>query len=150
MSCFWREKNLPKDGCLMKKMLFVLYALFLTSSSLFATENYSNVKTAGNFLYVSAQFPIDPVTGKLVHGNMGELTDITLDHIQYLLHNKGFKMSDVVKTEVYLTDIRDYEDMDAAYGERFPYQYPPTRDVVVSKKLLNNATIQISCIAYKN
>lgn len=134
----------------MKRVLFALSALCFTSTSFCATANYSNAKTAGDFLYVSAQFPIDPDTGKMVEGEMGELTDITLDHIQHILHKKGFKMKDVVKTEVYLNDIRDFEAMDATYGERFPYQFPPARDIIVSPELLNNSRIQISCVAYKH
>lgn len=130
-------------------MLFVLSALCLTNAGFCATENYSNAKKAGNFLYVSAQFPIDPSTGKMVDGKIGELTDIALDHVQHILHTKGYKMQDVVKTEVYLSDIRDFEGMDAAYGDRFPYQFPPARDIIVSKQMLNNSKIQISCIAYK-
>lgn len=134
----------------MKKVLFALSALCFTSTGFCAAVNYSNAKTAGDFLYVSAQFPIDPITGKMVEGEMGELTDITLDHIQHILHKKGFKMKDVVKTEVYLNDIRDFEAMDAIYGERFPDQFPPARDIIVSPELLNNSRIQISCIAYKH
>ena len=134
----------------MKSLLFALSALLFTSAGYCTTANYSNAVTAGNFLYVSAQFPIDPVSGQIVEGEMGELTDITLDHIQHILHKKGFKMKDVIKTEVYLSDIRDFDGMDAVYGVRFPYQFPPARDVIVSPQLLNNSRIQISCIAYKH
>ncbi len=133
----------------MRKMLFILSAFSLSSTGFCATTNFSNGKTAGDLLYVSAQFPIDPVTGQMMEGDIGQLTDITLDHIQHILHKKGYKMQDVVKTEVYLIDIRDFEMMDATYGERFPYQFPPARDIIVAPQLLNNSRIQISCIAYK-
>ena len=56
-------------------------------------------------------------------------------------------MNQIVKTEVYLTDIRNFESMDSAYGERFPFQFPPARDVIEVSKLLNNSPISISCIA---
>jgi 2-iminobutanoate/2-iminopropanoate deaminase len=58
-------------------------------------------------------------------------------------------MKDVEQTVVYLTDIRDYDQMDAVFAARFPYQFPPTRDVIVVADLPNNASIEISCIAHK-
>jgi 2-iminobutanoate/2-iminopropanoate deaminase len=138
-----------KNGDVMKCMSLIVSALLYTSSA-FCTAHQSNAVTAGDFLYVSAQFPIDPTTGKMVEGDVGTLTNLVIDHIQHVLHNKGFKLKNVVKTEVCLNDIRDFESMDEAYGVRFHSSFPPARDVSVSPQLLYNSPIQISCIAYKN
>lgn len=132
----------------MKRILFILSAVLFANHSFCAAADYSQAITAGNFLYVSAQFPIDPSTGKMMEGEMEELTHLTIDHMKHWLLVKGYKMKDVIKTEVYLTDIRDYDAMNAAYAKRFHFQFPPARDVIVVPQLPNNSRIQISCIAY--
>lgn len=132
----------------MKKFLTFMLAMFLTNSAFSATPDYSESVTAGNFVYVSAQLPIDPLTGQIVQGDMITLTNLLIDHIQHQLHIKGLTLRQVIKTEVYLTDVRDFPLMDSAYGARFHFSFPPARDVVVAANLLNNSPIQISCIAY--
>ena len=114
------------------------------------TSTYSEAVNAGDVLYISAQLPLDPSTGQIVHGDMETLTNLVIDHIQHLLHLNGMKMNQVVKTQVYLQDIRNYQAMDNAYHSRFCFQYPPARDVVEVSNLLYNAPIEISCIAYRN
>jgi 2-iminobutanoate/2-iminopropanoate deaminase len=135
----------------MFRTLLVLLSFFVSAKSYSnQPQDYSNAVTAGDFLYVSGQFPIDPVTGKMAHGSMEDLTNLTLDYIEHILHVKGFKMNQVVKTEVFLVDMRDFDQMDAAYASRFNSQHPPARDVTQSAKLQNNARVEISCVAYKN
>ncbi len=134
---------------MMKKSLFLLSALLFSGSAFCSGPTYSQVVTAGDFAYVSAQLPIDPTTGKIVQGDITTLTNLVIDHIQHELHVKGFTLKQVIKTEVSLYDIRDYDQMDAAYGLRFNFTYPPARDVIQAANLPSNASIQISCIAYR-
>ena len=134
----------------MKKVLVLMMSLFLTNNAFSATSDYSEVVQAGKFLYISSQLPMDPTTGQIVQGDMITLTNLVIDHIQSQLQLKGFKLSQVIKTEVYLTDVRDFQLMDSAYRTRFNFISPPTRDIVVAANLLNNSPIQISCVAYKN
>ncbi len=115
-----------------------------------ATPAYSNAVNAGDLLYISGQFPIDPITGRIATGDMQTLTNLTIDQIQHWLHDNGMTMRQVVKTEVYLTDIRDFDMMDAAYTARFNLQYPPARDVIAVSSLSYNSRIMISCIACKS
>lgn len=134
----------------MKRFFGLMASVFLTTQAFVTAATYSEAVTAGDFLYISSQLPVDPATGQIVQGDMETLTNVVIDHIQHLLHQKGLKMNQVVKTEVYLTDIRNYAGMDSAYGQRFHFQYPPARDVIEVSELLYNAPIAISCIAYKN
>jgi 2-iminobutanoate/2-iminopropanoate deaminase len=135
----------------MKRILALLSVFVFTSGTYcVANPTYSEAVTAGDYVYVSAQYPIDPSTGQIVVGNIDTLTNVVLDNLQHQLHVKGYTMNQVIKTEVYLTDIRYYDSMDAAYGARFPFQYPPARDVIQVAGLLQNSPISISCIAYKH
>ena len=134
----------------MSRLLFLLTSVVLTSASFCAfTNSYSNAVMAGEFLYVSGQIPIDPETGRMIQGDIEVLTNAVLDNIEHILRCKGFKMKQVVKTQVYLSDVRDYQGMDAAYASRFDFPHPPARDVVEVSNLLNNARIEISCIAHR-
>ncbi len=132
----------------MKHLLFLFSACILTCGICHVEANESEAVTAGDFLYVSGQYPIDPTTGKLVVADMQTLTNLVLDNIQHQLHLKGYNMQQVIKTEVYLTDIRNYQAMDAAYSLRFDVKYPPARDVIQVSNLLYTSPIVISCIAY--
>lgn len=135
----------------MKRFIILMGAFLLTGQAhLTATMSYSNAVNAGNYLYISGQFPIDPSTGKISTGNMHTLTNLALDQVQHWLTVNGFTMNQVVATQVYLTDIRDYNMMDAAYAARFAISVPPTRDVIAVPSLLNNSRIEISCIACKS
>lgn len=116
-----------------------------------ATPNatYSNAVTAGDYLYVSAQVPVDPNTGVMIQGDVEELMNQAMSNLYHVVLLKGFTMKQVVKTTVYLTDIRDYDTMNATYANWFPYQYPPARDVMAVSNLPFNARLQVSCVAYK-
>jgi 2-iminobutanoate/2-iminopropanoate deaminase len=134
---------------MIKRILSLFSACILISGACDVEANQSEAVTAGEYLYVSGQYPIDPTTGKLVLADMETLTNLVIDNLQHQLHVKGFVMKEVIKTEVYLTDIRNYEAMDNAYGLRFNVQYPPARDVIQVSNLLYTSPIVISCIAYK-
>ena len=134
----------------MKRYFALMAALLLVGGASSVTAStYSNAVTAGDYLYVSAQLPVDE-SGSVIVGDMQTLTNYVLDQVQHLLRVKGFDMQQVVKTEVYLTDMRNYDAMDSTYGSRFNFRYPPARDVVVASGLPYNSPIQISCIAYKH
>lgn len=111
--------------------------------------NYSAAATAGDFIYVSGQYPVDLRTGVMVNGDIETLTDQVIDNMKHVLKANGADLKDVISTTVYLTDIRDYSAMDEAYGKSFKSKYPPTRNVVAVSELAYNARIQISCVAYK-
>lgn len=137
-------------GDFMFRSLFFLCAMICSISGFCdQNANYSSAVTAGDFIYVSAQLPVDPLTGMLIEGDIETLTNQVIDNIEHLLKIKGVTLKQVIKTEVYLKDIRDYQAMDSAYGERFNFQYPPARDVVGGVHLPFNARIEISCVAYK-
>jgi len=139
-----------KDGDVMKKLLFVLSAFLFTGSAFCSSHpTFSPVVNAGDFLYVSAQFPIDSTTGKIISGDMETLTNQVMSNLVHLLHLNGVTLHQVIKTEVCLTDIRDYDSMNSAYGQWFSFKFPPARDVMQVSNLLYNSPIQISCIAYR-
>lgn len=80
---------------------------------------YSQAVAAGGFVFVSGQGPKDPATGKSVEGGIAGQTRQALRNISSILGEAGLGLSDVVKANVYLKDIRDFRAFDAAYAEAF-------------------------------
>lgn len=93
---------------------------------------YSRAVWAGDLLLCSGQTPIDPATGALVEGDVGTQTMRVFDNLEAVLQDAGLTMDDVVKCNVYLTDMADFAAMNAAYERRFARPYPARTTVAVA------------------
>lgn len=109
---------------------------------------YSHAVRAGDFIYVSGQGPIDPVTNEFSFGSIEHEARIVLNNIQLILEAAGASMSDVVKCSVFLRDGGDFAAMNAVYGEYFG-ENKPARTTVESKFANPTMKLEIDCIAYK-
>ena len=109
---------------------------------------YSQAVVAGDYLFVSGQIPIDPATGKLVNGGIQEQTLKVIENIEAILSASGTSLISVVKTEVYLCDIKSFNAMNEIYTKKFNHEIKPARQVLEVCKLPMDATIEISCIAF--
>ncbi|MBY0491756.1 MAG: Rid family detoxifying hydrolase [Gemmatimonadaceae bacterium] len=109
---------------------------------------YSHAVWAGKLLYCSGQTPIDPATGKLIEGDVEAQTRRIFETIALILDDAGLDMNDVVKCNVYLTDMADFAAMNKAYGEAFQAPYPARTTVAVAGLPLG-ARVEIEAIARK-
>jgi 2-iminobutanoate/2-iminopropanoate deaminase len=109
---------------------------------------YSPAVRAGDFIFVSGQGPIDPVTDKMAVGDVEMQTRLTLSNIQRILKTCGAALDDVVKCSVFLRDISEFKKMNAAYSEFFPTNRP-ARTTVEAKFHQAEMLVEIDCIAYK-
>ncbi|HKM12286.1 MAG TPA: RidA family protein [Bacteroidales bacterium] len=89
-----------------------------------AVGPYSQAIVAGNTIYVSGQLPIDAATGEFAPGGVREQIHQIFKNIGYILEEAGYDFSDVVKTTVYLTDMKDFAVMNEVYAEYFSKPYP--------------------------
>jgi len=108
---------------------------------------YSHAVRAGDFLFISGLGPVDPGTGNVVKGTIEHETRRTLDNLMILLKSAGRTAADVVKTTVYLLDIKDFAEMNAVYASYFP-QNPPARTTIQGAGLPAGISIEIDAIAY--
>src|SRR5687768_6846030 len=92
---------------------------------------YSAAIWAGDLLYLSGQTPVDPATGELVKGDVEAQTHRAFDNLAAVLVDAGLTMDDVIKCNVYLTDMDDFASMNAAYSTRFAKPYPARTTVAV-------------------
>jgi len=109
---------------------------------------YSHAVWAGNLLYSSGQAAVDPATGKLVEGGIGEQTRQTFDNLEAVLKDAGLSMENVVKVNVYLTSMSNFAGMNAVYQTRFTAPYPARTTVAVAELPLN-ALVEIELLAEK-
>lgn len=108
---------------------------------------YSQAIRAGDFLFVSGQIPIDPSTGALVDGGIGEQTHRVLKNLDAILRAAGTSFNRVVKTTVYLADMGEFTAMNAIYAEYFPAPAPARATVQVAR-LPRDVRVEIDVTAY--
>jgi 2-iminobutanoate/2-iminopropanoate deaminase len=111
-----------------------------------AVGPYSQGVWAGDLLYLSGQAPLDPATGKLVEGDVGLQTRRVFDNLEAVLAGAGLTMHDVVKCNVYLTDMGDFTAMNEVYGQRFTPPFPARSTVAVAGLPLG-ARVEIELVA---
>ncbi len=118
-----------------------------TNSAPQAIGPYSQGIVCGNFLFVSEQIAIDPSTGELVSGDIKAQTERVLENIKAIIEAAGGKMSDIVKTTCFLTDLKNFREFNETYAKFFDDD-PPARTTVEVSSLPKGALIGIDAIAY--
>jgi 2-iminobutanoate/2-iminopropanoate deaminase len=109
---------------------------------------YSPAVRAGDFIYVSGQGPVDPVTDKISAGDIQHETRLVLSNVQRILEACGATPADVVKCSVFLKDGRDFAQMNEVYAEFFGPNRP-ARTTVEAKFATPEMRVEIDCVAYK-
>lgn len=111
---------------------------------------YAQAIRTGNVLYCSGQTPIHPVSMKIESPGIEEQTLRVIQNLEAVLQGAGLLLSDIVKTNVYLTDMTDFDKMNAVYASSFG-THRPARTTVAVKGLPLGARIEMECIAeFKN
>jgi 2-iminobutanoate/2-iminopropanoate deaminase len=106
---------------------------------------YSQAISANNFLFISGQLPVDPASGKLLDGGIGDKTRQILRNAEVIANEAGTHLGKVVKTTIFLTDLGDFQSVNAAYGEYFS-EAPPARSTVQVAALPLGSNIEIEFI----
>ena len=113
-----------------------------------AVGPYSQAIVAGNTIYVSGQLPIDAATGEFAPGGVREQVHQIFKNIGYILKEAGYDFDNVVKTTVYLTDMKDFAVMNEVYAEYYSKPYP-ARVAFAVVGLPKAALVEVDVIAVK-
>jgi 2-iminobutanoate/2-iminopropanoate deaminase len=105
---------------------------------------YSQAIRVGNMLFVAGQASLTPKGP--VHGSIKDQTRQTLENIKSILEAGGARLSDVVKTTVFLADMEDFQAMNEVYKEYFK-EKPPARSTIGVKSLPGGFKVEIEAIA---
>ncbi len=109
---------------------------------------YSQAIEANGTLYISGQLPVDVTTGKFVEGGVKEQTEQVMKNIGYILEEAGYTFDNVVKSTCLLSDIANFADMNAVYGEYYK-ENCPARAAFAVRDLPLGALVEIETIAVK-
>lgn len=111
-----------------------------------AVGPYSQAVACGGWLYVSGQIPLDPVTGEIIQGDIGAQAERVLTSLQAILEEAGAGLADVVKVNVYLVDMNDFQKVNEVYS-RFFNENPPARACIAVVGLPKGAQVEIDLVA---
>ncbi len=95
-----------------------------TSKAPGAVGPYSQAVISGNFLFASGQLPINPATGKIVEGSIGDRVHQIFANLRAIAEEAGTTLDNVVKTTVFLADIKDFAAVNEVYAQYFSAPYP--------------------------
>lgn len=107
---------------------------------------YSQAIIANGFVFCAGQTPIDPATGKVVEGEIGDQTRQALKNVSAILEAAGTSIANVVKTTVFLHNLADFQGMNKVYAEFFP-ENPPARTTVGNLDLPLGVMVEIEAVA---
>ena len=85
---------------------------------------YAQTVRVGNLIYTAGQGGLDPVTGKLVEGGVAAQAEQVMHNLAAVLAAAGSSFDQVVKTNIYLRYIKDFETVNEVYARFFEGQYP--------------------------
>lgn len=137
--------NAPQAGDLIKLINNTVNAPACSlSSQTVAFSHYNNL---------SAQLPINPITGRVVEGGIKEQTKQCLKNIKAIVDSIDVPFDDIVKISVFLTNLADLEAVNEVYATFFPdsaiartIAYVPARTVIIASGLPMGALVQIEAV----
>ena len=108
---------------------------------------YSQAVKAGGFMYVSGQIPLAPETMEIVSEDFSVQVKQVLENLKAIIVDSDSKLSDVVKLNVYLKDLADFQSVNDAMSTVFDEPYPARAAVEVSR-LPKDVLVEIDAIVY--
>jgi len=112
-----------------------------------AVGPYNQAVRLGDLLFCSGQIPIDPATGNLVSGNIKAQAERVLENVKAILDDQGVTFANVVKSNVFLTNLADFADMNEIYAKYFTADFP-ARSTIQVAGLPKGANVEIEVIAH--
>ena len=144
----------------MKKYILAMLALSSLSASIFASVNkepietdeapaplgtYSQAIRTNNTVYLSGQIGINPKTGELISEEFRPQIKQVFKNLQKVVLASGQSIDDIVKLNVYMTDLSNFQDVNAAMKLYFKPPYP-ARSAVEIKALPITDAVEVEAI----
>ncbi|HJR40972.1 MAG TPA: RidA family protein [Gemmatimonadaceae bacterium] len=107
---------------------------------------YAQGVVAGGFLFTAGQIALDPTSGEVIEGDVANQTERVMRNLEAVLRAAGASWEDVVKTTVYLQDMRDFPAMNEVYARALGAARP-ARSTVQVAGLPRGVLVEIDCIA---
>ncbi len=111
-----------------------------------AVGPYSQGIAADGFVFTAGQVPINPASGRVEAETIEDQTRQVLTNVDAVLRAAGSGLDRVVKMTVFMTDLADFQAMNAVYTEFFPSN-PPARSAVQVVALPLGVQIEMEAVA---
>lgn len=108
---------------------------------------YCHAVKVGKMIFTSGQIPVDPITNEMPK-DVQEQTQQSLNNIKAILATEGYTLNDVVKTTVFIDNMKDFAKINEVYAREFG-EHKPARSCVEVSKLPKGALIEIEVVATK-
>ena len=128
------------------KGVFILSRKVFNAEGAVSVGPYSHAVESGELVYLSGQTPIKSETGKLVEGDIAAQTEQCFINLLNVLKAAGLTLDNVVKVNVFLTDMADFTAMNSVYSKQFSTPYPARTTIGVAALPLG-AQVEIEMIA---
>jgi 2-iminobutanoate/2-iminopropanoate deaminase len=110
---------------------------------------YNQAVLTGNTLYTSGQIAINPESGALVLDNIQSETRQVMENMKQVLLAADMNFENVIKASIFISDMNNFSEINAVYGEYFNNETAPARETVEVANLPKFVNVEISMIAVK-
>ncbi|MCK9533556.1 MAG: RidA family protein [Pseudomonas sp.] len=111
-----------------------------------AIGTYSQAVRAGNTVYMSGQIPLNPITMEMVEGFEQQAVQV-FENLKAVAEAAGGSLKDIVKLNIYLTDLGNFATLNDVMGRYFSAPYPARAAVGVAS-LPRNAGVEMEAVLY--
>jgi len=118
-----------------------------TDAAPVAIGAYSQAVVAAGLVHCSGQIALDPGTGELVGGDVAAQARRCLENLGAVLEAAGSSFAAVLKCNIYLADMDDFEAVNGVYARYFTGDSPPARACVAVRTLPKRVAVEIDCVA---
>jgi 2-iminobutanoate/2-iminopropanoate deaminase len=108
---------------------------------------YSQAILKGNMLYTSGQIAIDPKTGSLVLDSIKTETKLVMENLKAILTEAGMTFENVLKTSIFISDMKNFAEINEVYATYFKEATAPARETVEVSNLPKYVNVEISMVA---
>lgn len=110
---------------------------------------YNQAILTGNTLYTSGQIALNPISGKLVTGDICMETKQVMENLKAVLGAAKMTFENVIKSSIFISNMNNFTEINRIYGEYFDNETAPARETVEVANLPKFVNVEISMIAVK-
>jgi len=103
-----------------------------TNNAPAAIGTYSQAVKVDNTVYISGQIPLDPVSMEIIEGGIEAQITRVFDNLSAVVEASGGTLKDVVKLNVFLTDLSNFPTVNEIMAKYFSEPYPARAAIGVS------------------
>ena len=109
---------------------------------------YSQGVLYDNLIFTSGQIPIGLNSSDLISSKFSEQLKQVLKNLKNLIESEGSNIDKIIKLNVYLTDLNNFNTLNEVFIDFFNERYP-ARSVVEVSRLPKDAMVEIDAVCYK-